>query len=171
MLKIPLSNSPASFTWARSVPRGRAVCDVLPGCTFLGKTVWCHSRARLDENCSTLHHRPSMPRSKAHGWAVLAPPRHQTAAPRGIFRWKSGFWVKWYLRLGFQGKLWYFCVWKMENQQAEEEGRLFLTTFTTVDYGVNVFVQQCNLLLVTEQKGEAIDLSLFYVCFLLFYIH
>ena len=47
-----------------------------------------------------------------------------------------------------------------------------MTTFTTVDcYIKNVFVQECNLLLVTEEKGEAIDLSLFYICFLLFYIH
>lgn len=46
-----------------------------------------------------------------------------------------------------------------------------MSTFTAVDEGVkNVFVQQCNLLLVTEEKGEAIELSQFCTCSLLFYI-
>lgn len=46
-----------------------------------------------------------------------------------------------------------------------------MAIFTTADCRVkNVFVQQCNLLLITEENGEAIDLSVFYICFL-FYIH
>lgn len=164
-LKIPLSYSPASFTWAGSVPRGGAVCDVLSRHTFLG-TIWCRFKARLDESCSNFHHNPTMPHSKADAGLSRW---HQTAAPRGIFRVEKWILGKVILMAWFPRKVVIVFVWKIENQQAKEEERLFMTTFITVDCGVkNVFVQQCNLLLVTEEKGETIDLSLFYICFLLF---
>lgn len=62
----------------------------------------------------------------------------------------------------------FFFLEKMENQQAEE-GRLFLTTFATADCGIkHVFVQQCNLLPGTEEKGEGL-LVYHYFIFVFFF--
>lgn len=61
--KILLSNSPAS---SMSTLRGRAVCDVWSGCTFLGKTVWFHWEARFGESCPGSNHNPTVSPLSSH---------------------------------------------------------------------------------------------------------
>lgn len=69
--------------------------------------------------------RPHHVLQRGRRWAVPVSPRHQTAALRGIFRWKSGFGAKGYLRLGFQGKSWYFLLEKWKTGKVKKKEGCF----------------------------------------------